>query len=1027
MATKAQINVKVGALTEGFDKGMKRLEKRLTKTGRLLKKTGTAMTQNFTAPIVAMGALSVKVFADFEQGMLKVKAISGATNTEMNELTNTAKRLGSTTMFTATQVSELQLSLSKLGLTPAEINKSTESILNLAQATDSDLAQSATIAASTMRAFGMESEDMTSIVDVMADAISSSALDMTKFETAMSSVAPVARVAGASLEQTTAIIGVLTNNGVEASTAGTALRNIFLDLAKNGLSWSEAMDQINNATDPLAEAFDLFGKRGANVATIIANNGQEIQKLTADFEDSEGEARRMANIMDSGLSGSLRKLKSAAEGAGIEMGQGFKPIIESLARTLQNVAFWFRDLSGGQKQFIITISLVIGAIGPLLIIFGKLTLGLAAVSKAFIYLNKKIVAHPYIAAAAAIGLIATALYKAFTAGKKLTQSQIMLNRITSEGIYQTLESTRAIEENLKIAKNAKLSDEARKDAARFLKREISSLNGELKLSEINTQRVTTAVNEHTQSMIAQAQKQGAIEKMAELNKELFDLEQFVPDPSLGDEAMAKFGNFMMWLQGYGGTSFTDETGADFENYLNDTQILKVTKQIQALTFYMNSLDGKIKTTTKTMTMSRVENTKYAETIQGMNQKLSDLTNVFENSEKGSDDYISSQKAIKKISKELAKEYDKLQVKVGGKGGGSVASSMSVLNNEIQELTKQFYNAELAGDETGDILTLLQEKTKEQKDAQDKLNKALATEGDILKQNNKLITERINKTTGRKEQITYGTQSEMDADTEGTGGTVTGIFNEFKGEFESLDKEINGTWDNIVNGMENFGHKWIGEWKNTVSGIIAVVDQLDQTFDAYFKMQTQKINNQNKEQLDAIDEEKEARRASLMNISDDEKRAAALERLDDEFSERRSEIEEKTQEKLNKIKRQQAIKDKAVAIFQATINGVGAVISALKFGPIAAIAVGALVAAQVAMIAATPIPKFADGGIVSAPTLGIMGEYSTAKTNPEVIAPLDRLKSMIGDTGQNIVVTGRLRGNDIYLSNENAATNRLRTS
>ena len=236
MATKAQINVKVGALTEGFDKGMKRLERKLKRTGRLLKKTGTAMTQNFTAPIVAMGAMSVKVFADFEQGMLKVKAISGATNTEMNELTDTAKRLGSTTMFTATQVSELQLSLSKLGLTPTEINKSTESILNLAQATDSDLAQSATIAASTMRAFGLEAEDMTSIVDVMADAISSSALDMSKFETAMSSVAPVARVAGASLEQTTAIIGVLTNNGVESSTAGTALRNIFLDLAKNGMS-----------------------------------------------------------------------------------------------------------------------------------------------------------------------------------------------------------------------------------------------------------------------------------------------------------------------------------------------------------------------------------------------------------------------------------------------------------------------------------------------------------------------------------------------------------------------------------------------------------------------------------------------------------------------------------------------------------------------------------------------------------------------------------------------------------------------
>ena len=1026
MATKAQINVKIGALTEGFDKGMKRIEKKLKKTGRLLKKTGSEMTQNFSAPIAAIGVLSVKVFADFEQGMLKVKAISGATITEMDTLTKTAKKLGSETMFTATQVSELQLSLSKLGLTPKEINKSTGAILNLAQATDSDLAQSATIAASTMRAFGLESEDMNRIVDVMADAISSSALDMSKFETAMSSVAPVARVAGASLEQTTSILGVLTNNGIEASTAGTALRNIFLDLAKNGMSWEEAMTSIQNATDPLARSFELFGKRGANVATIISENGVEIQKLTADLIDSEGEAKRMANIMDSGLSGSLRKLKSATEGAGIEIGQGLKPVIESLARTLQNVALFFRDLSGGQKQFIITIALVVGAIGPLLIIFGKLTLGLASVSKAFIYLNKKIVAHPYIAAAVAIGLLAAALYKAFTAGKKLSHSQIMLNRISAEGVYQTMESTKAIKENLKIARNSKLSDEERKDATRFLKREISSLNGELKLSEINTKRVTNAVNEHTQSMIAQAQKQGAIEKMAELQKQMFDLEQFVPDPSVFDEATATMGNFMMWVQGYG-DMISDDDGADFERFMNNKEIKKVAVEIQALTKYMNSLDGSIKTSSTTFSMARVENTKYNDTIEGMNQKLSDLTNVFENSEKGSKDYISSQKAIKNISKELAKEYDKLAVKSGGSGNGSVASSMSILNAEIQELTKQFYNAELAGEETGDILTLLKAKTKEQKDAQDKLNKSLATESDLLKEGNKLITERVNIKTGRREQITYGSQSEMDSDTSGTGGSVTGIFNEFTNEFESLDPVIDSFFGNITNKMQDFGHNWLNSWKSTIDGVIAVVSQLDQTFDAFFKMKTQRINNDNKEQENAIDDEHKRRVDQLSNISDEEKRAEALAQLDKETAIAREELEEQTQIKLNKIKRQQAIKDKALGIFQATINGISAVVSALKFGPVYALMVGALVAAQVGMLAATPIPKFADGGIVSGPTLGIMGEYSNAKSNPEVIAPLDKLQSLMSGTTQNVIVTGKLIGNDIFLSNSNAGSNRKRTT
>lgn len=58
------------------------------------------------------------------------------------------------------------------------------------------------------------------------------------------------------------------------------------------------------------------------------------------------------------------------------------------------------------------------------------------------------------------------------------------------------------------------------------------------------------------------------------------------------------------------------------------------------------------------------------------------------------------------------------------------------------------------------------------------------------------------------------------------------------------------------------------------------------------------------------------------------------------------------------------------------------------------------------------PQFANGGIVSGPTYGLMGEYPGAKSNPEVVAPLDKLKSMIGGTGNGEFV---LRGNDLVLA------------
>lgn len=377
---KKSINLFLGLNDKDFQKKMKGVQKRLNKVGSSMKSTGRSLTTSLTAPLLGIGAIAGKTFMDFEQAMLKVKAISGATGQEFAALEANAKKLGSSTMFTASQVAGLQLELSKLGLTPTQINNSTESILNLAQATDSDLSQSAEVAAKTMQAFGLEATEMTRIADVMADAFSSSALDMGKFETAMGTVAPVARGAGADLEQTTAILGVLVNNGVEASTAGTALRNIFLDLSKEGKTMGEAMDEINNSTNPLTTAMEMFGKRGATVATILANNGQEIQNLTDDFRESEGEALAMAKIMDSGLGGAMRKLTSQIEGVAIQLGEILLPIFSKIVGLISGAIESFTSLDSKTKNIIVTLGILAASIGPIISLVGFLTTAFAVLS-----------------------------------------------------------------------------------------------------------------------------------------------------------------------------------------------------------------------------------------------------------------------------------------------------------------------------------------------------------------------------------------------------------------------------------------------------------------------------------------------------------------------------------------------------------------------------------------------------------------------------------------------------------------------
>jgi len=436
MASKAIgfLNFKFGADLKPFERAMNKAQKKLKKFGKGVERTGKSLTTGLTLPIVALGAASLKTFADFEQGMLKVKAISGATDVEFKALTESAKELGSTTMFTASQVAELQLNLSKLGLTPTQINQSTESILNLAQATDSDLGQAATVTAKIMNAFGMEATDMTRITDVMSDSFSSTALDMTKFETAMASVAPVAKMAGSDLEQTSAILGVLVNNGVEASTAGTALRNIFLDLAKSGKTWDQAMGEINSSVNPLAVSLDMFGKRGANVATILAQSGVEIQSLTEDFRDSAGEAQAMADIMDSGVAGSIRKMRSQLEGAAIELGEKLIPIFEIVINKISKMVKWFTSLTDEQQKSIVFWGSIVAAIGPVLIIFGKISLGLSSAAVAVKYLGlvfsglyKIMLANPFLAIGALIAGVVLKLTYFSNAAIKARESQEKLN------------------------------------------------------------------------------------------------------------------------------------------------------------------------------------------------------------------------------------------------------------------------------------------------------------------------------------------------------------------------------------------------------------------------------------------------------------------------------------------------------------------------------------------------------------------------------------------------------------------------
>jgi len=302
---------------------IRRFNRELRQTKSLATRVGQGVTTAFKRVGVAMaGAFAVsgifqlikngiKTFAAFEQKIADVGAVSGATATELKKLELSARGLGKSSIFTAEQVAGLQLELAKLGFTTEEIISASGGILDLSTAFRIDLSQAASVTASTLRAFGLDANDTTMLTDLMADSFSSTALDIDKFQESVKLVAPAAKLTGVAVDEVSALLGVLANNGLSGSVAGTQLNRVFIELNEKGLTLEDAMIRVNNATNPFAESLELVGDRGGKALAIFATQQDSLKALRKDFADVTGEANKLSKASGDTLIGATRRLQSA--------------------------------------------------------------------------------------------------------------------------------------------------------------------------------------------------------------------------------------------------------------------------------------------------------------------------------------------------------------------------------------------------------------------------------------------------------------------------------------------------------------------------------------------------------------------------------------------------------------------------------------------------------------------------------------------------------------------------------------------
>jgi len=277
------------------------------------------------------------VIKNFDKATADLAATLGKSRKEIQLLTDDAKRLGAITKYTASEISGLQKELGKLGFSQTEILNSTEAISSLASAVDTDLSNAAAIAGTTLRAFGLDASEMGRVVDVMAKSFTSSALDITKYKESIKYVAPIAAAANVSLEQTTALLGILADNGISGSQAGTSLRRIMTDIVKTGKPFNEGLRDIVKNGISVKDAFDEVGRTAQTSLIVLGKNIPKIDALAVSLDNAAGAAKRMSDEQLNSLEGDIEMMTSAWEGFLLSVNKGDGAISKFVRNAIQGI------------------------------------------------------------------------------------------------------------------------------------------------------------------------------------------------------------------------------------------------------------------------------------------------------------------------------------------------------------------------------------------------------------------------------------------------------------------------------------------------------------------------------------------------------------------------------------------------------------------------------------------------------------------------------------------------------------------
>lgn len=375
--------------------------------GQSMQNAGRTMTMYVTAPIVAGAASGVKAFAEVDKTMTLANKTMGNSKDQAKLLSDAMKDAAMNSTFGMSDAATASLNFARAGLSAAEAADTLAPAMNLAAGEGGDLDTVSQGLVATINGFGDSFSNATNYADVFAAACNNSALDVNSLTSSMSIAAPVFKAAGYSVNDAALYMGVMANAGIDANTAATALKTGMARLSKPtkeaqtymdklGISMYDANGKAKNTVTLQKELHDAFGKLSeqeqlaaasaifgknqmSNWLALINTAPGEVDSLSTSLKEASGTTQEMADTMMSGFGGSIEKMKSTLDVLKTTIGELLSKSLQPMINKITELADKFVHADEKTQKIVLTIAGIAAAIGPVLLVGGKLLVGIGKV------------------------------------------------------------------------------------------------------------------------------------------------------------------------------------------------------------------------------------------------------------------------------------------------------------------------------------------------------------------------------------------------------------------------------------------------------------------------------------------------------------------------------------------------------------------------------------------------------------------------------------------------------------------------